>query len=181
MEKHFANSIIYGRFVCHSKLQMNYLLDRFDLIHSRMSSLHPNEYKDMAMLHAEISLSRINSIDKHAIILFFLSFFSLDCLYRNVPNVINHFPKMIYLFVQHFIDDFIRIVFGVIIVIGYLHQVMNIIFIDKMKSYVDNIFNNYHSMKRVVQNQNLHVRSQLEDQQQVRNVCRAYTLTSVRM
>jgi hypothetical protein len=151
MEKLFANLIIYGTFhwqtsFSHSKFFINYLLDRFKFVHLRLSSLHSTKiYKDNPMRHAEISLSRINSIDKHAIILsLFFSLFQLDCLYLNVPNVINHFQKMIYLFVQHFIEDFILIVFVVIIAIVYLHQAMNIIFIDKMKYYVDNIFNNYH-------------------------------------
>jgi len=47
----------------------------------------------------------------------FLFLFELVYLYLNVVNVINHFLKMIYLFEQHLIVVFIRIVFVAIIVI----------------------------------------------------------------
>ena len=81
-------------------------------MHLRLNSLHSDNTKR----HAEISLSRINSIAKHAII---LSFFHIDCLSPNVPNVINPFPKMTCLFEQLPIEDSIQIVFVVINAIVY--------------------------------------------------------------
>jgi hypothetical protein len=89
----------------------------------------------------EISLSRINSLSffYHAMI---SSSFQLDCLHQNVLNVKNHFLKTNYLFVQLSIVVIIQIVFVVIIVIGYLHQAMNIIYMEKIKYSVDKIFNN---------------------------------------
>jgi hypothetical protein len=69
-------------------------------------------------------------------------FFHLDYLHPNVLNVKNHFLKTNYLFVQLSIVGIIQIVFVVIIVIGYLHQAMNIIYMEKIKYSVDKIFNN---------------------------------------
>jgi hypothetical protein len=72
---------------------MNYLLARFDLMHSRLNSLHSSEYKDNAMLHAEISLSRINSIDKHAIILSFFFFVSIRLFVSKCAKCHQAFSK----------------------------------------------------------------------------------------
>ncbi len=93
------------------------------------------------MERKEISLSQINSFFflYHAMIFLFVR---LDCLHQNVLNVKNYFLKTNYLFVQPSIVVIILIVFVVIIVIVYLHQVMNIIFMDKIKFYADKIFNN---------------------------------------
>ncbi len=66
----------------------------------------------------------------------------LDYLHQNVRNVKNHLLQTNYLFVQHSIVVIILIVFVVIIVIDYFYQVMNIIFMDKIKYFVDKIINN---------------------------------------
>jgi hypothetical protein len=76
----------------------------------------------------KISLSQMNSL--------------LDYLHQNVRNVKNHLLQTNYLFVQHSIVVIIPIVFVVIIVIDYFYQVMNIIFMDKIKYFVDKIINN---------------------------------------
>ncbi len=88
----------------------------------------------------KISLSQMNSFLYHAMISSISS--QLDCLHQNVLNVKNHFLQTNYLFVQHSIVVIILIVFVVIIVIDYFYQVMNIIFMDKIKFSVDKIINN---------------------------------------